>query len=133
LLVLGVVLLGQGAVHGHQLRGTNLQAAVLEAGQDLAGELPPDRIRLDQNERLLPSHYAAIAELRDQCSVGSGGEHRRVACRLPKRQQSTQRADVLCASWARATAFAPAAAAPSPRPASRRRDTPARGPRAAPC
>src|SRR6185437_16579529 len=53
LLVLGVVLLGQGAVHGHQLRGTNLQAAVLEAGQDLAGELPPDRIRLDQNESLL--------------------------------------------------------------------------------
>src|SRR5919108_1430918 len=49
--VLGVVLLGQVALHGHVLHGDDPQALALEARDHLAGETPLERVGLDQDER----------------------------------------------------------------------------------
>src|SRR6187431_3238563 len=50
LAVLGVVLLRERAVDEHELRAAQREAASLEPAEDLAGELPLDRVWLDQDE-----------------------------------------------------------------------------------
>src|SRR5215218_6272821 len=51
LAVLGVVLLGEIALDGHVLHRDDPEPFALEAGDHLAGEGPPERVGLDQNER----------------------------------------------------------------------------------
>src|SRR5207248_8940917 len=53
LAMLGVVLLGERAVDREQPRLADLEPAALEAGEDLAGELPLHGVGLDQYERAL--------------------------------------------------------------------------------
>src|SRR5215212_2422720 len=48
--VLGVVLLGEVALDRHVLHGDDPQALALEPGDDLAGEAPPERVGLHQDE-----------------------------------------------------------------------------------
>ena len=52
-VVLGVVLLGQLRVHRHVAERDDAQALALEAGDDLAGQVARERIRLDQDEGLV--------------------------------------------------------------------------------
>src|SRR4051794_4827170 len=56
LAVLAVVLLAELAAHGQQLARAHGEAAVLDPLQDLAGEAPPDGIRLDQDECAFDGH-----------------------------------------------------------------------------
>ena len=55
LLVLGVVLLRELAINSQELCRAQLEPALLETLEDLAGELAPDSVRLDQNEGRLRS------------------------------------------------------------------------------
>ena len=48
--MLGIVGLTQRAVDVDQLAGAQRKATALDARKDLAGELPLDRVRLDQDE-----------------------------------------------------------------------------------
>ena len=50
LTMLGIVGLTQRAVDVDQLAGAQREATALDARKDLAGELPLDRVRLDQDE-----------------------------------------------------------------------------------
>ena len=54
--VLGVVLVGDRVVRGHQLQGDETQALALEARDDLAGQAPLEGVRLDQDQGAVVCH-----------------------------------------------------------------------------
>jgi hypothetical protein len=49
-LVLGVVLLGQRGVHGHELQRRDPQPLALEAGDDLAGQVTGEGVWLYEDQ-----------------------------------------------------------------------------------
>ncbi|CAB4879741.1 unannotated protein [freshwater metagenome] len=57
--MLGVVLLGERAIGGHELQRSEPEALALEAGDDLTGEVACERIRLDQDEG--PVHGVSVS------------------------------------------------------------------------
>jgi len=62
--VLGVVLLRERTVDRQELRRAELEPTLLEARQDLAGELALNGIGLDQNQSSFGGQFLACAALR---------------------------------------------------------------------
>jgi hypothetical protein len=50
------------AAHLEALLGDDAQALVLEAGVDLAGQVPAGRVRLDDGERAFDGHKSLIRQ-----------------------------------------------------------------------
>ena len=68
--VLGVVLLRELAADGHELQRGEPQALALEAGDDLAGQVPREGVGLDQDQG--PVHGISVLGVGSQCCVDGG-------------------------------------------------------------
>ena len=81
-VVLGVVLLSELGVHRHVAERHDAQALALEAGDDLAGQVARERVRLDQDEGLVHgvldygfrAPVAACGSAEQFWSVPTGGD-----------------------------------------------------------
>src|SRR5918997_2198629 len=74
--VLGVVLLGELAVHGHVLHRGDAEALALEAPEDLACEAAPERVGLHENQSAVhqPADWGRSRLARaGRSAVGAGG------------------------------------------------------------
>src|SRR4051812_25626624 len=88
LLVLGVVRLADLARRRDQARGAQLQPAPLEGGEDLAGEVALDGVRLRENQSALDGHAAAETT---ENAGGVAGASPRKAARRRRRARSASR------------------------------------------